>query len=121
MIGCSWFVFIWETGFYDTAARRVRLLRVERPRLLDRRVGAEQRREEKGRRPEEGNPECRQVRRRCGGWTARVERSRPQMAARGRIEGAGEQGVRALHRLARPDQDERRPRRLLLAGGREGR
>src|SRR5262249_7440673 len=122
MIGCWTDVLsLLETRPYETAAWRIRASRVDRSRLVDRPARAEQGREEAGRRTEKGNPEHRQDRGRCSGGTGRRERLVAHLAARRRAEGAGQQGIRAVHDQRRSVEGDGRQGGVLLAGCREGR
>src|SRR6185437_15247035 len=90
----------WETGLYVNAASHGHGF-VSSVTFFDGRDRAEEGREEAGRRAEKGNSERRQSGRRRGERSARAERSVTDVGAQRFSEGAGQQGIRAVHRRDR--------------------
>src|SRR5262245_18962575 len=124
MMGSSIATLSWETRLYDTTAPSVSSFGTGRSRFFDRgpRASAsKQGRQEEDGRAEQGDPEHRQDGGRDRSGTASTQRSRTDVGARRCVEGARQQGVRAVHRHGRRVEVEREQRGVLLARGEQGR
>ena len=123
-MGCSTEPLLsWETRLYDAAASRACALR--RSRCVRRRSAlfAQTPKDDK-KKSEAQKKEIQNIVKivdDARGRPAGAERSVADVAARGRPEGAGQQGIRAVHGRDRSVEGQRRNRRVLLARGVEER